>query len=52
MMPKIETIFLRVELKTKKKIPTNIKLRYMRWYENNLKFLLDKINLRLDGPKR
>ena len=52
MMPKVENIFLRVELTTKKKIPTNIKLRYMRWYENNLSILLEKIELRLNEPKR
>ena len=51
-MPKIETIFLRVELKAKKKIPTNIKLRYMRWYEANLNALLEKIEYRLNEPKR
>lgn len=51
-MPKVETIFLRVELKTKKKIPMNIKLRYMRWYESNLSVLLEKIETRINGPKR
>lgn len=52
MMPRIETIFLRVELKTKKKIPTTIKLRYMKWYENNINIFLEKVDNRLEELKR
>ena len=52
MMPRIETIFLRVELITKKKIPTIIKLRYMKWYENNINIFLEKVDNRLEELKR
>ena len=52
MMPRIETIFLRVELITKKKIPTIIKLRYMKWYENNINIFLEKVENRLEELKR
>ena len=51
MLPKIENIFLRVELKTHKKIPQNIKDKYEEWYLNNQQMLLEKINLRLQEPK-
>ena len=51
MLPKIENIFLRVELKTHKKIPQNIKDKYQEWYLNNQQMLLEKINLRLQEPK-
>ena len=51
MLPKIEHIFLRVELKIKQKIPYNIKNKYQKWYEENIKMLLDKIELRLNSTK-
>ena len=52
MMPKIEYIFLRTELKTKKRITNELKIKYQKWYENNLQNLSEKINLRLSMAKK